>query len=58
MTLSNKIVVVMGGGAPGSEFVRACAEEGARVVSADVKESSFLPEGVAYQVRCHERRRG
>lgn len=40
-----------GGGLLGSEFVRACAEEGARVVSADVKESSFLPEGVAF-IKC------
>jgi NAD(P)-dependent dehydrogenase (short-subunit alcohol dehydrogenase family) len=55
MSLTNKVVVVLGGGGLlGSEFVRACASEGARVVSADIKEPKeplALPKGTTF-IRC------
>lgn len=52
MALTNKIVVVLGGGGLlGSECVRACVSEGAHVVSADLKEPPLLPEGVTF-IQC------
>ncbi len=49
MSLSNKVVVVVGGGGLlGSEFVRACIAEGARVVVADINEPAVLLEGATF----------
>ncbi|MFZ3043646.1 MAG: SDR family oxidoreductase [Minisyncoccia bacterium] len=48
MTLTNKVVVVLGGGGLlGSEIARECTQAGARVVVADIKEPE-MPAGAVF----------
>jgi len=52
MALTDKVVVVLGGGGLlGSAFVRACANEGAKVVIGDIEEPANLSEGAVF-VQC------
>ena len=49
MQLADKVVVVLGGGGLlGAEFVRECAEQGARVVVADIKEPQTLSKEAVF----------